>query len=357
MPREIVHWTVLSKATTLLKERKRAPNVVRCLEEVREAAFLGALAHDAPYYFKFGGDPFEAAAEYLHGEGSKDTLLPIRIAAEAVSTDVAISEQAQHWAFLLGMTSHAVTDWVFHPMVFFYTGNYNDPNSQKRTEARLRHRLFETYLDSWFRIENKFWNNYHLFASLRALGKRMNGIYKVLDEVMVPETFDYHRAGSAGTSEVISKLRVKSVNGRWKGSINYLVALQTAFLSPLCGNLALLLSKAFESRLAQYEVLFSRGRLIPFDRFNMPLQFKNPVSGDSITASVSELCEEAVTQCVEIFECFDALVAGSADASSLKTMKGKSLNFGICGASVDQAIHFSKNGIELPGLEIDDIRE
>ena len=104
MPREAVHWNVLSRA---LKQLDRTPfsrlfpagtdpQSQAEAKKILAAMYLGAMAHDAPYYYKFGGAKFEAAAEILHGSDGNDTFDPFRrIAAEILRRPAA--EQPVIW--------------------------------------------------------------------------------------------------------------------------------------------------------------------------------------------------------------------------------------------------------------------
>ncbi len=354
MPREILHWSVLEGAQSILRENNSAPSVLHCLETNRAAAYLGALAHDAPYYYKFGRDAFDEAAEYLHGSKGNDTLLPIKIACFEVQQEQNAEKQQMLFAFVLGMLSHAVCDWRFHPFVFYFTGNYNHPDSKQRAEVRKRHRLLETYLDSWFRKDNSFWNNYLLLASVRELGPKIDDICKLLDAVMVPESFEYHGQGENVDQELLKKLRVRSVQGRWRSSLSYLVYLQYAFLSPPLGILAKVLEFLFPF-LAQNEALFSSGRLDPLERFSMPFQYLNPISGETQTVDVNTLQQEAAKECAELFSRLESIVAGSNESpfTLFRDVEGKSLNFGIPRAPVEKAKYFSTVGLDLPGLSIE----
>ncbi len=354
MPREIVHWTVLTKAESKLQQQGSAPLISECLTLERPAAFLGSLAHDAPYYYKFGGDPFQEAAEYLHGSPGNDTFLPIKIACSEIQKEQNPEQRMLLMSFLLGMVSHAVTDWNFHPFVFYFTGNYNHPDPQERVEARRRHRLLETYLDSWFRRDHSFWNKYLLLSSVRDLGSRLDSVYRLLDTVMVPESFQYHGVGKKVDEELLEKLRVRSIEGRWSSSMSYLVYLQVAFLSPLLGRAAKGIRYLYPAA-AQNEVLFSCGRLEALERFSMPFQYLNPVSGESTTEKIEVIAEQASVECAELFERFEPILAGSTESvfSLLSGIEGKSLNFGLSNAAVSKAKHYSASGLDLPGLSID----
>ena len=114
MPREIVHWLVLERCTERLSESD-ATAAATALKTHRSAAYLGAIAHDAPYYYRLGADhAFSQIAEAIHGRFGQDTFEPIRTMAADIlhSPD---SERGALWAFLLGMVSHYAADIVFHP--------------------------------------------------------------------------------------------------------------------------------------------------------------------------------------------------------------------------------------------------
>ena len=348
-----MHWTVLNRSVELLEARGDCPKVCEMLAKGRAAAYLGAMAHDAPYYYKFGGDAFEEAAAFLHGEEGNDTLFPLKVAFDSAFRASSPESRTQLASFMLGMFSHAVTDWNFHPLVFYFTGDYNHSDAKERKEARRRHRLFETYLDSWLRQRVSFWNSYHLSASIDELGEYRGEICSLLDSVLVPEIFSYyHEEPPEGIPEV-SKLRVRSVSGRWGGSLSYLVVLQSIFLSPLTGVVAHVVTKGV-SRLAQYEVLFSYGRGTGLDCFDELLTYDNPITGKSETVLVEDLLQRSVEEYTDILSRFEPILSGEKSSSFdvLADCKGKSLNFGIVGAISRDARYYSSRGFALPGLEI-----
>ena len=144
MPREIVHWAVLEEVT-----RRLPPGPL--LDYIRAdlaAAKLGAVLHDAPYYLRGGGQPWEIVAEVLHGRTGSDTYEPFRILAQGIQA-CPEPQQPLLWALFAGLVTHAAADIVFHPLVFYFTGDYYDENAQQRSLSRANHRLFEVWLDSW----------------------------------------------------------------------------------------------------------------------------------------------------------------------------------------------------------------
>jgi len=69
MPRELVHWMVLDSACERLT--RSAAAVGRCLRSAPHAAYLGAVAHDAPYYLRFGASGFERVARFCTARRGK----------------------------------------------------------------------------------------------------------------------------------------------------------------------------------------------------------------------------------------------------------------------------------------------
>ena len=143
MPREIIHWRVvqgLLKTPTLA----RTPILYTTLNREIMSAYIGSIAHDVPYYYRAGHAPFERVADYIHGKDGEDSFEPIR----RIAKQIMLSPRDQHatlWPFLFGMLSHIAADSVFHPAIFYYTGNYHDPDEKERHAAQARHRLFEVY--------------------------------------------------------------------------------------------------------------------------------------------------------------------------------------------------------------------
>ena len=123
MPRELVHWRVLEGSL------KDAPSkLVQIINENKEAAYLGAIAHDAPYFHKLGKSPFAEVAKFLHGTYGHDTFLPLYELLKACEDD-------RQRAFVLGMFSHAVADQVMHPMIYYFTGDYYHSDKKLKLKA------------------------------------------------------------------------------------------------------------------------------------------------------------------------------------------------------------------------------
>lgn len=337
MPREAIHWTVLTRA---LKRLERPPfnNLGEGGEELRRqiegALFLGAMAHDAPYYYQFGGAGFEAVAEVLHGSGGQNTFEPLRSVAAAI-TERPAAERPVLWAFLLGMISHYAVDIVFHPMIYFFTGDYYDPDSQRRLAARARHRLLETYLDSWAMPKLAGKKSLSLNGTLKLLGAGAKPVCTVLGRTLT------HAPGVSAAS-------------CWHSALRYLCDLQAVFHSDFAGKIFRVCTKLSGGRLFPIDALFIYGRRKPEPLLDQKLTYINPATGERFERSADELLKEAEDKCVELFELTAPLISGDTTdvASALGSVKGESLNFGIPGAVYGDAKHFSADGLPLPGLNL-----
>jgi hypothetical protein len=145
MPKEITHWQIAAQVAEGLKGGAigdAAAANSNCL-------MLGAVFHDILFYLRGPGQtlPFLTLADELHGIRGEDTYEIIRNLTSAIMTS---KRPGPLMAFMTGLVSHIHTDFLFHPMVFYLTGNYFDPDPAKRTKAVQRHRRIEAMIDLLF---------------------------------------------------------------------------------------------------------------------------------------------------------------------------------------------------------------
>ena len=141
MPKEVVHWTVAARAAELLSAGPFGPALARCPNGLR----LGASFHDTLFYLR-GEHPagMRTLPHRLHGSHGEDTFELLRLQAAHLH---ARRDEPLPTAFFVGLASHIFADAAIHPLVFFLTGNYYDPDERKRTGAVRRHRALESLLD------------------------------------------------------------------------------------------------------------------------------------------------------------------------------------------------------------------
>ncbi len=309
-----------------------------CSREIL-CVYLGSIAHDVPYYYMGGRHPFERVAERMHGNDGEDTFDPIRKIARGILARTP-QEQVTLWPFLFGMLTHIATDSIFHPAVYYYTGNYNDPDPNERPRARTRHRLFEVYLDSWLRADSSFDWGFNLKSLLVANREQNNNlIYELLEETVSLPAMDLSDPGKLDTEP------------HWGSGFRQLAFYQSLLLSNSAGLLMKALAAASGGRLSGIEALFSLGRG-PQRFFDGTLEYKNPVTGEEIYATVDQLLRQSIERSAQYISLFDPLISGeSRDVDAvLGVMVGPSLNYGVPFAKTGDGAFYSPDGAPLDGL-------
>lgn len=344
MPREIVHWKVAARAAQELSKRG-AYELAKAAAKYPYAFALGAVAHDAPYYRSGGASPFEFIGALLHGlgqaSGHGDTLAPL---ARFIRDTLELSEthhREEALAFVLGLLSHYAADVVFHPLIFFVTGDYYAADAAERRAARGRHRLFEVYLDE----------------HVRAGGVSFPWPLRIDQLVAALEPGSLRRLaallGAAVQSEMAAVPALQHLDGlaEWEKSIKEMAAFQRWFVSPIGGCVARILKAASPKKLGQYETLFSFGRTGQHAVLNESLDFLNPVTGDPARATIAELEAAAIERTAALFLDLHRIIVERCDPREIFS-HGLSLNYGIADGAPESAHHFSACGLPLPGLSL-----
>ena len=234
VPREIVHWQVLECAIEELRDSAAGP----ALSRNRDAAYLGSIAHDAPYYYKLGRDEFEEVSELLHGANGEDTYLPIKSGLQVLPS-FPEEQREMLWCFLMGMFSHCASDIAFHPLVYYLTGNYYAKEAGPQKKARTQHRLFEVLLDQCFLAEKTSVRKTSIssvFSSIEP--QNVKSICKLLESVC----------------------GMRTCADKWQESFSTMASLQTAFNSKPIGFLFRLANRASSGKLSSLDALFAYGR-------------------------------------------------------------------------------------------------
>lgn len=328
MPRELIHWEIAYRAARTLTAANPSGLGGIALHH-RAPLALGAVAHDAPYYFRGGAAPFEAVGTLLHGRGggdpADDPLGPLDRFALLGTNQSDNAARDTTLAFLVGLISHYATDVIFHPYIFYATGDYYATDPAERHRARALHRLIEVYLDEHIRDRGTHfpWSNSlrTLIASLPPT--TLETICRLLGEATAPYL---------GTPAHLPAL--------WRRSFDHMAIFQTAFLSPACGAIVAALNRLLNGRLYQYDCLFSYRRTGPFTPLDGPIEFRNPVTGAPTCTTFDALLSAAEFETVRIVQTVErALKTGSYSPGTLRD--GLSLNYGLRGTPPNGATTFS----------------
>ncbi len=109
------------------------------LESNREYYFLGSFIPDTLYYSRRPD-----IADTLHGKAGNLTNEPVLDMLEH-------KKDRRDLALCLGYISHCALDITFHPVVYYLSGDYYDPDPARREHACYMHRHIETSLDVFIR--------------------------------------------------------------------------------------------------------------------------------------------------------------------------------------------------------------
>ncbi|MBN1277564.1 MAG: zinc dependent phospholipase C family protein [Deltaproteobacteria bacterium] len=313
MPKEIMHWLVAEKTaagltgTCLGNAARRCPNALK----------IGAVFPDMPYYLAGTSKLAEMAAlvanEY-HGAHGEDTFILPRTVLSRIPDD----NPPAHLSFLVGVVSHLQADIVFHPLIFFLTGNYHDHDPEKRSRAVCCHRRFEGMLDLHVcRLLKRKPGHFKAWESWRGLESR--------------NLFGWAE-GDKKRPELGTMLKLAAKR---------FLAAQRIFINPAASFLAEVLDPLLPHALKQLAALFYRpAPEYLMVRLSRTLEYRNPVSGEMSRTRVDELLDRAVEESVALCRRLESVWSGKN--RSWLSERGPSLNFGLIGADVSLARYFAE---------------
>ncbi|MEN6350833.1 MAG: zinc dependent phospholipase C family protein [Syntrophomonas sp.] len=154
MPKEITHWIIANR----IHEQMAECPLKSCLSENIHMYYIGAVAFDTPYYLNGTHySLFQDLASRLHGIKGENTFDPIIMMFRSYDEKIPWPD----YAFLCGVITHIMIDSAFHPLVYYLTGDYNDPEPSLRSQAVISHRQWEAGLDlhlsEYFFIQDPGW--------------------------------------------------------------------------------------------------------------------------------------------------------------------------------------------------------
>ena len=143
MPKEITHWWV---AQAVYEDLDDDSKIKHAITAHFDGYLLGAVFHDALYYYTGSTPDFLAIPDALHSAEGQDTYAILR---SLMSPENYRNGRVSDFgiALAMGLLTHIQTDKNFHPMVYYYTGDYYADNAAEKHLATRRHREFESKLD------------------------------------------------------------------------------------------------------------------------------------------------------------------------------------------------------------------
>ena len=110
--------------------------------------YLGSITPDTFYYSE--QKAIVEISDYLHGN---DGNLTNELIFDLLDT-ARDNKNDKDFVFALGFITHCALDIIWHPVIFYLTGDYHSLDKSIAAKAQYQHRYFETQLDS--KVNNKF---------------------------------------------------------------------------------------------------------------------------------------------------------------------------------------------------------
>lgn len=317
MPKEITHWTLAKTAFRQLG----ATSPLRSLLETHENLYLvGAVILDSPFYMQWGRGAawIRNQSEKIHDTGQNPfaALVPVLENPSSDSRDGSV-------ALLAGMTTHVFVDAAFHPLVIHFSGNPNAPDKKMRQRARVRHHLFETYLDLFFAGNSPFSIKTSTFSRFLkkidiprpAFMKMVSTLFSAAtpqETALIQKAVQLHAALQSLFRRTLLKKGLHVLN-RFPGV-----------------RLEAVISNFYPARIPGPETLFPR-----------PISYRHPVTGDKRYVPVERLQEDALASIQKAFAVLDDALQRRAPDQGFAALKGTNLYTGMAGRRLADMRYFN----------------
>ncbi|PIE62740.1 MAG: hypothetical protein CSA25_03740 [Desulfobacter postgatei] len=278
MPKEITHLTL---AEHVIRDLPGSSQFFQPVQTFPALFLLGAVCPDSPFYYLAGPrkKQIQALAGLFHRPG-KEALAPVlRFLNDHRTTPPAL-------ALAAGAVCHIMSDTIFHPLVYYYTGM-----SGLHHGATARHRYFETAMDVHFQY--LFRGKTRLHKIIRQTKVSRPTLYTLMASLFWPQcpqtsllkrTLQWHSISHAlfGAS-VIRKVTIKMAG------TSHPVADPTAGLI----------------------YPFSKPCALPF--FSGQLKYRHPCSGDFYNTELPTLVRKAVNATLAVLDTIDRAMGESQE--------------------------------------------
>jgi Zinc dependent phospholipase C len=300
MPKELTHWLV---AQATMRE-------CGIPQQHNDLVQLGAIFPDAPYY-TLGKQRSRALqlADRLHGASGEDTFSMVQDCIEilrAIPRESSLASSLR--AFLLGAITHLCTDAVFHPFVYFASGNFHINSNL----AWRNHRALESALDLAFC--QAFATKPYSFS----LGAYLHSSEPALERILtsIPAFAPFRNAILDGyrTITVVRKLG-SNTPLRW-------------------------LLDRVESRLPMSVQFYTALRYTSSKELSIDVlqDFQHPVTGEHCQTSLRAMFDTAVQESVRVWNEVERCLANDTNFCE----RGKSLEVGLVGVASAEMRYFAE---------------
>jgi hypothetical protein len=288
MPKEITHWLLVEAVS----KRLETTFFGEPLRHNANLLHIGAILHDAPYYYIKGDfeSRFGSLPTRLHGT--------VDDAAELVESLLRYlltcpeQERTQLTAFLVGLVTHLFGDALMHPLIFYLTGPYDSPDLQRRTAARQDHRMLESLIDMCMTGGYRGVRGYSLASYIRKSEMPLIRLHEHLDRCWL---------GDEDTERFAEGLL---------SSFRLFAFMQSLYRNRLVGRLVSTLFSSAPPRVREILALVYLPRLMSQCwRIEGDITYQHPSTGKIHKHSIRVLFRDAVDRSVEFCLSLERLLA------------------------------------------------
>lgn len=317
MPKEITHWLIASRVSEALK----GSAIGDILSANPFCLKLGAVFPDALFYNRNGKETkrFLTLSDEFHGAGGEDTYRIVQDLHHAAKDAV---EKGPIIALMTGIICHIQADSSFHPLVYYLSGNDDDPEPGAKAKAVGAHRRFESLMDLFF------------CGGASNLKK-----YSLKDYLLKAEMPSHELLGKA-LSKIASEKDWPDLNEVMDRAFNFFSFMQNLSHNQVLSRFLYTLDRFFPDKWREITALFYGPQLNKkISIMTEPITYKNPVTGQESTQRLEEIFQIAVEKTVTIIRGAErAVLSGELN---LELGIGPSLSFGLEKVSKEDAKYFA----------------
>lgn len=328
MGKEISH--ILCAEQTFLSLTGRAGGgFLSILKDHAREYHFGSIAADTFFYSV--RPPFSAGnpsrcGDLIHGAEGADTGRPVHEMLKSLRdapNDPLFNGKV---AFASGFLSHIALDSIIHPYVYHISGNYYADCPVERKDARVRHRLIESWLDL------------HLLASTSLELARCSWLDDVRGNGAVNrELLGFLFSACEKSMDMEAATRKDLMRG-----YGVQMTLNSVYGKPAVAGLVRRADRMLSGRLGTILALF-----YPWGYGEVPRElthfdsFLHPVTGERRGGGFRELWVKALERSGEFLMSLERFLFYGGDDDELRcSVQGYNLSTGLVGVSMKDAVHY-----------------
>ncbi len=328
MGKEISHIILAEQSAQSLEDSGKDP-FVAVLRNFPHAFHFGSIAADTFFYgvrVPFLDRDFACCGDKVHGVDGNDTSLPLLHMLHGLRKNPQDPMFREKLAFVCGFLTHIALDTVFHPCIYYFSGNYHHEQTEERIRAITRHRCIE----SWFDL-------FVLQKASLTIGDC--GFMETIrrNSPLNLELLRFFFSAFSNTAQVDDYL--------WKylhRGYKVQMLLNSMYPNAFWGRLVGAANGILKGKLNTFMALF-----YPWDYREIPPEiidfgyYRHPVTGEELPGNFNQLWENARLRSREFLEAVRTYIYGDGDCEQLgRVIKGYSLSMGLVGVPATSAGYF-----------------